>query len=103
MTKKVIGFCLFLALIVLSTDIVIAEFVATPPFAILATITTFIRNILALIATLFILVGAFFFVTAAGDDKKIEKGRNAITFAIIGAVLTTIAHGLALWLQGFIG
>jgi hypothetical protein len=103
MIKKIIGFCLFSALIVLSTDIVTAGFTPTPPLEILATITTFIRNILALIVALFIIVGAFFFVTSAGDDKKMEKGRNAITFAIIGAVLAAIAHGLALWLRDFVG
>lgn len=104
MTKKVIYFSLISFLIILPTNFVYALTVVTPvdPYVFLTEIIVFLRNLLMLLAVLFILFGAFLLATAAGDDKKVEKGRRAITFVFVAVVIAALAHGLVLWLQDFI-
>jgi len=50
--------------------------------------------ILLVMAALFIVVAAFYFVTAGGAPEKIEMARNLILYAIIGVVVALLAKGL---------
>jgi len=43
-------------------------------------------------AVLVIVYGGFLYITAAGDPSKAEKGKTALTLAIIGIVIALIAR-----------
>jgi len=55
--------------------------------------------ILLVMAALFIVVAAFYFVTAGGAPEKIEMARNLILYAIIGVVVAFLAKGLIILVQ----
>ncbi|OGZ26629.1 MAG: hypothetical protein A2365_01190 [Candidatus Nealsonbacteria bacterium RIFOXYB1_FULL_40_15] len=41
-----------------------------------------------------ICVAAFIFLTSAGDPEKVKKGRNLITWAIIGIIVIFLSKGI---------
>jgi hypothetical protein len=101
MIKKIIISLTALSSLALLLFIITPGIVAAfNPEAIMTQIMELAQTLFAMLVVVFIIVGAFFFVTAAGDDKKIEKGRKAIMFAIIGAVLVAISQGIIAWLTG---
>jgi len=44
------------------------------------------------IATLILIYGALLWITSAGDDEKVSKGRTVILWSAIGLVITVLAH-----------
>lgn len=38
--------------------------------------------------------GGFLFITAFGEDEKVKKGKNVITYALLGVVLSIAAYGI---------
>ena len=52
---------------------------------------------------LLIIVGAFYLMTAAGDPKKIETGRNIILWTCIGLAVILFSWGIIALVQGIIG
>ncbi|MDP3995967.1 MAG: hypothetical protein Q8P74_01840 [bacterium] len=57
-------------------------------------ITGFLRNIALFIAPIFIIIGAFYFVAAAGDPAKIKTGQKIILFTLIGFLIIFLAEAL---------
>ena len=47
---------------------------------------------LMIIVVIFVLLGAYNIMTAAGDSGKVQTGRNYILYAVIGAVLAAMAR-----------
>lgn len=54
-------------------------------------ITTWIFWVVVGLVVMFVLLGAFFIVTAAGSPEKITKGRNFMIWAAVGAVVAFAA------------
>ena len=54
-------------------------------------ITDWIFFFLLALVVLFVLLGAFSLLTAAGDPGKIEKGRGYILWAVVGFIIALIA------------
>lgn len=52
----------------------------------------------ALVAVGMIIFSAYMFITAGGDPEKIEKGRNALTAAIVGMVIVFLARTIILFI-----
>lgn len=50
-------------------------------------VTNFALGFLGLIAVVIVIYGGFMYVTAAGEQEKAEKGKKAVTYAVIGIVL----------------
>lgn len=48
-----------------------------------------------------IIAGGFTYLTAGGDPKKAQMGRNVITYAIVGLVLLILAWFILLFIQEF--
>ncbi len=69
------------------------------PIEVLITVIEWLRNIVILLAVLFIILGALAFITAGGDDGKIAKGRNAILYALIAVMIVALAQGLVVWMR----
>ena len=54
-------------------------------------VTDWIFYILILIVVIMFIIGGFFYITAAGDPEKAAKGKQVITFAIIGLAIALLA------------
>lgn len=46
------------------------------------------------LAPLMIIIGAFYILTAGGDEKKVNTGKNIILYTVIGLIIILIARGL---------
>ncbi len=67
-------------------------------------ITDWVFVILIALAGLFVIIGAFTFVTSAGDPEKTKKGREYILYAAIGLAVAFLAKavpGLVKLVSGF--
>ena len=76
----------------------------------LADVGVLIHNIIVIavtaagiLATIYIIVGAFQYLTAFGDESKAEEGKKTITWAIIGLVLIILAQVAVAQLWQFFG
>ncbi len=58
-------------------------------------ITNFIITISVGFAIMMYVIGGFLYMTAAGDTKKIESGKNIILYTTIGLVIILLAKGIA--------
>ena len=54
--------------------------------------TTILLGLASVVAAIFIVLGAFSYLTAYGDKTKVEKGKKTITWAIIGLVLIIVGR-----------
>ncbi len=73
------------------------------PIDLLMDIIELFQFLAIIVAVLFIIFGAFNFITAGGDDKKIEQGRNAIMYALIAVVVVVVAQGIVWWVAEWAG
>jgi hypothetical protein len=54
------------------------------------------------LSTIMVLVGAFQFMTAAGDPEKVTKARKTITYAAVGFALAVLAGSVSTLIQNFV-
>jgi hypothetical protein len=52
----------------------------------------------ALVAVGMIIYSGYMFITSSGDPEKIEKGRNALTAAIVGMIIVFLARTIILFI-----
>jgi hypothetical protein len=57
-------------------------------------IVNFILTLAIPIVVLMIIIGGFYFVTAAGETSKITTGKNIILWSMIGFIIILLAKGL---------
>ena len=57
-------------------------------------------TILIAAAALFVMVGAFQFVTAGGDTEKVGAAREKILYAVIAVVVALLARGIITFIRG---
>lgn len=69
----------------------------TNPEDVTVSIVNWILGILSLLAVIFILIGGFMWMTAAGNEEKIEKAKKILTAAIIGLIIILAAWGISLY------
>jgi protein-S-isoprenylcysteine O-methyltransferase Ste14 len=55
-------------------------------------------GLIAIIAVVFIILGAFQFFTAAGDPEKASRAKQQIIYAVIGLFIAVAAWALVNWL-----
>jgi hypothetical protein len=48
--------------------------------------------IVGIIAVLFIIIGGFQYITSAGNDDMAKKGKQTLTYAIIGLVIVILSY-----------
>ena len=56
-----------------------------------------------IIAVLFIIVGGFWYITSAGNEEQSEKGRKALTNAIIGIIIIVMSYAIISVVQNTVG
>ena len=62
--------------------------------SLLANIVNWMFTVILIVAAIFIIIAAFYFVTAQGDPDKVAKARNFVLYALIGVLVAFSAIGL---------
>ena len=68
--------------------------VATSTAEIIQSIVRVIYWIISSLLVLLIMIGGFTIITAAGDPKRVTKGKQIIVYAIIGFAIMAISRGI---------
>jgi uncharacterized membrane protein len=66
-------------------------------------IANIVKTALGLVGALalaFIVYGGFLYVTAAGDESQIKKGKTVIIYAIIGIIVIGVSYALVSFVVG---
>lgn len=63
-------------------------------------IIQWILGLLGLIAVIMILIGGFKWMTAGGNEEKIEAAKKLLTAAIIGLVIVLLAWAIVIFAMG---
>jgi hypothetical protein len=58
------------------------------------TLTNWVFIVIVALAMLFIFMGAYNIVTAAGDAEKVTSGRNYILYAVVGFIVALLARAI---------
>ncbi len=66
-------------------------------------IINFIFYIALALSPLMVIIGAFYILTAAGDEKRITTGKNIILYTLIGLLIIFFAKGLISLIKQIIG
>lgn len=75
----------------------------TGPIDIVVAAVNWVLGILALIAVILVLLGGFKWMTAGGNEEKIEEAKKLLTAAVIGLVIILAAWGISLFAVSTIG
>jgi len=99
------SFFISLLLLLLSTEIVLAELI-NPLYA--ETFEEFINAIIGFLwemaiplAVLIIIIGAFYMATSLGKPEQFEKGKKVIFYAFIGLIVIIVARGIIPFIRDF--
>lgn len=52
------------------------------------------------VSVIMVMLGGFWYITSNGDAAKVTKGRNAITYALIGLVIVALAQVIVQFVIG---
>lgn len=100
MKKIILTILLFSFLVMPAIGLAATTLQAAPVVAPLTAVEIIINTlfgVLMLLAVLLVIYGAFNILAAAGDAGKMEKGKNAIIYAIAAVVIAVLARGLIDW------
>ncbi len=70
------------------------------PQAIIGQVINVALGFLAFVAVILILYGGFLWMTAAGNEDRVEQAKKLLTAAIIGLVIILAAWGISLYAIG---
>lgn len=70
--------------------------------ALIASITNWLINIGLAIAVLMLIYGALVFVTAGGVEARVTKGKNILTWSVIGLATLLLAKGAEFVIRSFL-
>lgn len=63
--------------------------------AIVVNIINIVLGLLALIAVIIILIGGFEWMTAGGNEEKVETAKKRLKYGVIGLVIIFLAYAIA--------
>jgi len=69
----------------------------------LAKILKWFTIVSAPIAAIMIIVGGFQYITSSGDQSKVKKAKDTITWAVVGWVIILLAWSIVLVIKNFLG
>lgn len=61
---------------------------------IIGNIINVVLTFLGVVLVIFIIMGGFYYMTAGGDDTKVDKGKKYIINGIIGLVIILLAYAI---------
>lgn len=70
--------------------------------ALVEAITNWFLNITAAVSILFLIIGGIYYITAFGDDKKMEVGKKIITYTIYGLIIVLVSYSIILTVNNII-
>jgi hypothetical protein len=70
---------------------------------VIAGITGWVMGILALVATLFLVIGGLRYIAAGGDPAQVEQAKGNLKSALVGYALAVLAPVILQVLQGILG
>ncbi|MFC3499900.1 pilin [Micromonospora krabiensis] len=90
---------------------VLSDLAATaPPLAapksinqVIVGITSWIMGLLAVVATMFLVIGGLRYMAAGGDPAQVEQAKGNLKSALIGYALAVLSPVILQVLQGIIG
>ncbi|MFI7077161.1 pilin [Micromonospora sp. NPDC049903] len=89
---------------------VLSDLAAAPPIAapnsinqVISNITGWIMGIIALVATMFLVIGGLRYMAAGGDPAQVEQAKGNFKSALIGYALAVLAPVVLQVLQGILG
>ncbi len=101
--KKVLASLILTGLLVLPAIVIAQETAPTVDVMdALNRIINWVFTILMVVAIIFLIIGAFNFVTAAGAPEKVEAGKKSIMWALVGAAAALLAKGLVVLVRKII-
>jgi len=62
--------------------------------SLLENILGWIYTFFFIFAAIFILIAAFQYLTAAGDEEKVKKAKNMLIYAVIAIAIALVAMGI---------
>lgn len=80
-----------------NTSITITGYGTNDPETIVVNLINWVLGILALIAVILVLIGGFRWMTAAGNEEKVDGAKKLLVAAVIGLVIVMAAWGIALY------
>ena len=83
---------------------------APPPMAapnsindVISSITGWIMGIIALVATMFLVIGGLRYMAAGGDPAQVEQAKGNVKSALVGYALAVLSPVILQVLQGILG
>ncbi|MET7710609.1 pilin [Micromonospora sp. NPDC005413] len=70
---------------------------------VISSITSWIMGIIALVATMFLVIGGLRYMAAGGDPAQVEQAKGNFKSALIGYALAVLSPVILQVLQGIIG
>ena len=85
-----------------NTGINVSGYGTNDPEEIIINLINWVLGILALIAVVMILIGGFRWMTAAGNEEKVDGAKKLLIAAIIGLVIVMAAWGISIYAVGIL-
>ncbi|WBB69169.1 pilin [Micromonospora sp. WMMD812] len=70
---------------------------------VISSITGWIMGLLALVATMFLVIGGLRYMAAGGDPAQVEQAKGNVKSALVGYALAVLSPVILQVLQGIIG
>lgn len=73
------------------------------PFYLISTIINTVLSFLGVIFLILMVYGGYMWMTAAGDEQKVDKAKDLIKNAIIGLIIVIAAYAISYFVLGEFG
>jgi heme/copper-type cytochrome/quinol oxidase subunit 2 len=70
---------------------------------VISSITGWVMGIIALVATMFLVIGGLRYMAAGGDPAQVEQAKGNVKSALVGYALAVLAPVILQVLQGILG
>lgn len=101
--KKILTLALISTLILPAISLAYEVAPDLPIMYTLDRIIDWLFTILLVVAAMFIVISAYFFVTAQGDPDQVKKARNFVLYTLVGVLVAFGARGLVQLMRQVVG
>ncbi|MFH1425910.1 MAG: pilin [Candidatus Kerfeldbacteria bacterium] len=85
-----------------NTSITVNGYGTNTPEDIVINLINWILGILAIIAVIMVLIGGFRWMTAGGNEEKVDSAKKLLIAAVIGLVIVMAAWGISIYAVGIL-
>lgn len=69
---------------------------------VIGSIVSGVVALMALVAVLFLVFGGVQYLTSSGEDEKVEKAKNTMTYALLGLVIAAVSYATIKLIVGWL-